>query len=97
MIRVPLRKHMQETCSHMSRDTTTLQTMSQRREQGQFKIKSRLHARVETCSPMDKENNMLDMSQKREQGQLFLQDCTTYREEKYLHMFLRIKRGFVRK
>ena len=31
MIRVTLRKHMQETCSQLSRDTTTLQTMSHKR------------------------------------------------------------------
>ena len=36
MIRVPLRSHMQETGSHMSRDMTILQTMPQRREQRQF-------------------------------------------------------------
>ena len=34
--KVDLESHMQETCSHMSRDTTILQTMSQRREQGQL-------------------------------------------------------------
>ena len=46
-IRLPLRNHKQETCSNLSRDTTTVQTMSQRREQGQFKIKPRVLARVE--------------------------------------------------
>ena len=45
MIRVPIRNHMQETCSNLSRDNTTMQTMSHRREQGQAKIKPRVQRR----------------------------------------------------
>ena len=65
-----------------------------------------IYVRIETFSPTDTENTMLDIGRVTnkethilDQGRvtsLLLQYCTTNRVEKNLHVFLRIKGEFVK-
>ena len=88
--KVDLESHMQETCSHMSRDLDkAVRKALLAKDSSSRKAKALRNQRPSTI--------LLDMSQRREQGQLLLQYCTTNREEKNLHVFLRIKGGFVKR
>ena len=91
--KVDLESHTQETCSHMSRDLDkAVRKDLMIKDSSSRKAKAHILLRNQRPS-----TSVLDMSQRREKGQLLLQYCKTYREEKYLHVVLRIKRGVVRR